>query len=334
MVYMRMALLGATAALLAAAMLAGCQDENRWRVVHQQLPGALLSVWGDSASDVWTVGGDPGDGQGPMVLHFDGSTWQRLGTGQRGDLWWVFGFAGGPLYLGGAGGMILRYEGGAFTRMRTPGTDVVYGIWGSSPTDLWAVGGVEGGSHGAFAWRSTGNDWILAPGFPSDLAATDALWKVHGRGASDVWMVGTGGNVVRWDGTTMSRMSTGTGESLFTVHASAQRFAAVGGFGTGRILENEGAGWVNVSPPAASPLIGVCLSEESGYAVGQDGAMYRRGGAGWAAEDTGLMVDEALHSVWIDPEGGVWAAGGQVLTLPLIRGLLLHKGKMIPGGSL
>src|SRR3954462_10261866 len=126
------------------AGLAGCGGD-RWEVVERNLPGALLSVWGASADDVWTVGGDVGDGKGPMVLHWDGSTFHRLETGQSGDLWWVYGFAGGPIFMGGAGGHILKYENGAFTPMKTPGTDVVFGIWGSSPTDLWAVGGAMGG---------------------------------------------------------------------------------------------------------------------------------------------------------------------------------------------
>ena len=52
------------------------------------LPGALTSVWGTAADDVWAVGSDPGDGSGPMVLNFDGQRWFQLETGHSGDLWW------------------------------------------------------------------------------------------------------------------------------------------------------------------------------------------------------------------------------------------------------
>ena len=211
-----------------------------WSVVHDALPGALLSVWGTSASDVWAVGGDAGDGSGPTVMHLDGGSWSRLETGQSGDLWWVYGFAGGPVFMGGAGGTILRYADGTFTRMATPGSGVVFGIWGSAPEDMWAVGGEAGGARGAFAWRLEGETWLPAAGFPSDLAATDALWKVYGRGPNDVWMVGTGGKLVHWDGAALTPSFAGLAESLFTVHASAERFAAVGGFGTGLLLEHPG----------------------------------------------------------------------------------------------
>ena len=58
-----------------------------WTLVHDKLPGALLSVWGTSESDVWTVGGDARDGTGPLVLHYDGTAWSRVETGlTAGDL--------------------------------------------------------------------------------------------------------------------------------------------------------------------------------------------------------------------------------------------------------
>src|SRR5690606_16900636 len=108
--------------------------------------------WGTSDSDVWTVGGDMRDGTGPLVMHYDGAAWERVETGQSdGDLWWVFGFDGGPVFMGGGGGVILRHEGGTFTVMDTPTTDTVFGIWGASPDDMWAVGGTF--DTNGFAWR-------------------------------------------------------------------------------------------------------------------------------------------------------------------------------------
>lgn len=303
-----------------------------WQVVARHLPGGLLSVWGTADRDVYVVGADAGDGRGPAVLHFDGAAWTRLSTGQAGNLWWVFGFAEGPVFMGGEGGAILRYQGGAFTRMPTPGGETVFGIWGASADDVWAVGGASGGASGAFAWRLRGDAWIAAPGFPAALAEGDTIWKMYGRGADDAWMVGTRGKAVRWDGASLTVVDTGLGESLFTVHADERRFVAVGGFGTGAILEHEGSGWRDASPPGGPPFNGVDLSPDGDLAVGQDGAVYRRGGGGWTAIDLDIHLDETLHSVWIDPTGGVWCAGGQVLTRPIVDGILLHRGAPIPAG--
>ncbi len=322
--------------ILVALLIAGCGGSSgsteSWQIVDRHLPGALLSVSGTSADDVFVVGG-VGNGTGPLVEHYDGTAWTRLETNQTGDLWWVFGFPGGPTYMGGDGGMILRYDGSTFTRMTTPGTDTVFGIWGATPDDMWAVGGGNGGSNGAFAWRLQGDTWVDAPGFPTELTATDAIWKMYGRSANDAWMIGTSGKAVHWDGVSLTRMDTGIGESLFTVHADADRFVAVGGFGTGTILENEGAGWHDVSPASAPGFIGACLTPDGGgYAVGQDGAVFERGNDGWTAADLGFSIDESFHSVWVDPSGGVWAAGGQVQTFPVVDGILVHEGAAVPGG--
>lgn len=321
---------------LALILLSACGSTPAptWQVVGRHLPSALLSVWGTSANDVYVVGGDVNDGHGPAVLHFDGAAWKRLDTGQVGNLWWVFGFANGPIYMGGDGGMILRYQNGAFTRMTTPGTDTVFGIWGASPNDVWAVGGAAGGSNGAFAWRLQSDTWVVAPGFPTNLAGSDAIWKMYGRSANDAWMVGTNGKAVHWDGSSLIEMSTGAGESLFTVHADATRYVAVGGFGTGSIRENEGTGWHDASPSGAPGFIGVSLSPLGDFAVGQQGAVYTRGDAGWSSVNLGFNVDESLHSVWVDPTGGVWTVGGQVLTLPLVDGIVLHEGATVPSGGL
>jgi hypothetical protein len=265
------------------------------------------------------------------VLHFDGAAWARLETGASGDLWWVFGFENGPVFLGGEGGLLLRYEGGAFTRMTTPGTAIVTGIWGASVDDVWAVGAESGGARGAFAWRLQNGTWQNASGFPAGLVDTDALWKVWGRAANDVWLVGSAGKTLHWDGASFTSLSAGTGESLFTVHANASRVVAVGGFGTGKLVENTGSGWVNASPAEAPSLIGVALTESgAGFAVGQYAAVYSRSDAGWAEERTGFNLNESLHSVWVDPAGGVWAVGGDVLTFPLKNGCLLHRGPSIP----
>jgi hypothetical protein len=333
------------AALSSAVLACGSDDpaepEQSWQVVHDGVPGALLSVWGSSPSDVWAVGADAGDGKGPTVLHLEGSSWSRLETGQSGDLWWVHGFAGGPLFMGGSGGTILRYDGSAFTRMHTPGTGVVFGVWGSAPDQMWAVGGEAGGASGAFAWRLDGDTWTIAEGFPGELSADEALWKVFGRGTDDVWMVGTDGTMLHWDGAALSRAFAGIAESLFTVHGNSQRFAAVGGFGTGLLLEHPVAAppsepWLDASPAGASSIIGVCLTEAGGVAVGEFGYVAERGDSGWATEQTGLDAvfgSRSLHSVWIDPLGGVWAAGGQVRVAPLVDGILVHRGDPVPSGD-
>jgi hypothetical protein len=311
-------------------------SEERWQVVQRGLPGALLSVWGTSSEDVWAVGADARDGSGPTVLHFDGATWSRIETGEAaGDLWWVFGFDGGPIFMGGAGGMILRYEGGSFTRMSTPGTETVFGLWGADPSDMWAVGGASD-STGGFAWRLDGETWIEEASLPADVPTDAAVWKIYGERSDDAWLVGSNGVALHWDGAQLRRADTGVGSSLFTVHARDGRYAAVGGAATGIIVEREGDSWNNVTPePPPSGLAGVTLGADgTGVAVGSYGALYTRTKAGWGPAEIDITIAENLHGSWIDDDGGLWVVGGQTFTQPLTQGVLVHWGAEIANGDL
>ncbi len=321
------------AGVLTALLLCACGDDtppaSSWETVEEGLPGALLSVWGSASDDIWTVGADARDGSGPVVLHYDGVDWTRVDTGQSaGSLWWVFGFAGGPIYMGGEGGMILRtIDGTTFEPMTTPGTNTVFGIWGASADDVWAVGGSPNAN--GFAWRlRDGMTWEEEPSVPSEISSAHAIWKVFGTSASDLWLVGEAGVGLHWDGSTLSQEDTGVGSSLFTVHAHGGRYAAVGGSGNGIIVELDDTGWHNVTPSGGfvSGLSGVCLGPmNSGYAVGAYGSVFSRSADGWTEVDTGLLLDQNLHGVWIDPSGGVWAAGGQTLSASLDDGVLIHR---------
>jgi hypothetical protein len=325
------------AGILAALACAGCSSSEtppevdpKWTFVHEDLDGALISVWGTTESDVWAVGADTGDG--PLVLHWDGERWEELETGARTDLYWVFGFAGGPVFLGGTNGVILAYADGAFTPMTTPGTGTVYGIWGSALGDVWAVGGDEGGGSGAFAWRLSADTWLPAQGFPADLNANKAIWKVWGSGPDDVWLVGSAGIALHFDGARFATENLGGGESLFTVHYAAGRFAAVGGFATGLVFENTGAGWEATANVTLPGLVGVYVTETGGYAVGNFGSFVERHEGTWRVA-SGPETSETLHAIWRDPSGGLWTVGGQVQARPLVRGLLAYRGARIPKGD-
>jgi hypothetical protein len=247
----------------------------------------------------------------------------------------VFGFEGGPIYMGGAGGVILRYETDTFTPMTTPDTGTVYGIWGASPDDLWAVGGASD-NVGGFAWRLSGDAWTAEATLPTSVPTSAALWKVYGRAADDVSLVGSNGVSLHWDGSALSEEDTGVGTSLFTVHANTQRYAAVGGLASGILVENDGSGWIDATPSdALYGLTGVCLNaDDTGYAVGQYASIFSRDAEGWHREELGLSIQLDLHSVWIDSLGEVWAVGGHTASFPLTEGLVLHKGEAVATGGI
>lgn len=308
---------------LISALLAGCPGSPPpYRLIADGLDEGLFSVSGRAANDVWVVGSDAGSG--PAVLHWNGTAWERLATGQTGDLWWAHPVAGGPVLMGGEDGMILRYEGGSFERMTTPEAGViVFGIWAAAPDDVYAVGGA-GGSNG-FVWHHDGSAWseITLPGHMDE-----AVFKVWGTSASDVWLCGFGGLLYHFDGTSWTRLASTTTRTLLTLHTIPGQMTAVGGAGTGVIVERGTDGMIHdVTPELAPQLMGVWLTPDGGRASGINGAIFRREAGAWVEETHGLDVFGQLHSVWIDPDGGVWSVGGQILAEPFSGGVIVHQGE-------
>ncbi len=327
--------------IFAALMLAACgnddgtkveHDPNKWVQTFDSLPGALISVSGTAHDDVWAVGGNPGDGSGAFVLHFDGK-WARKPTGHQVDLWWVHPVPGGPVFFGGSGGTILRYQNDTFEKLPTPDTATVFGIWGMAADDLWAVGGDPAKSGKAFVWRFDGTTWSAPSDFPSVPIAS--WFKVWGRAADDVRFVGMDGAIVHYDGKGFQQIDSPTNRRLLTLFAEpGGRYTAVGGMSQAVILEDTAGTWQDASPPPPThAMIGIRTRGDDGYAAGTGGSVMRRKSGSWVDEPLGFDVFGDFHSVWIDPKGGVWAAGGNIMALPLVNGVLVHKGPKIPGGN-
>ena len=191
-----------------------------WQVSAARLPEALLSVSGNSATNVWAVGADLG--RGPLVMHYDGSSWSRLDTAHHGHLWWVHVFEDGTWLSGGANGSIVRYDGTAVSAMHTPGLgrDTVFGLWGRGPTDVYAVGGFAGRS--GFIWHYDGSAWSRLV-LPADIPLQQngdipGFFKVWGDEVGHVWVVGGHGLILRSDdGVSFSVVPSGVTATLFTV---------------------------------------------------------------------------------------------------------------------
>jgi len=296
-----------------------------WQVLAEQRPSSFLAVWASSVDDVWVVGGREAIGLGPSVFHYDGTAWTKLDTGMPDlDLWQVFGFTGGDVFLAGSRGTILRYRNGTFEQITTPGSDVVFGLWGSSPDDMWAVGGQPAAN--GFVWRYRGGDsFEVMPGTPAELSM-GAVWKVTGRAADDVWLSSSRGLVMHWDGQTLSDERIGeTGESLFSIGCSAEACVTAGAnLGNGVLYENTGAGWEKQpgDPPA---LRGVTPVGDHRYIVGAGGTVLHRTDGGYVSDTPGLTV-RSLHAAWATDDGSLFAVGGDFDRAPTTQGVLLFKG--------
>jgi sugar lactone lactonase YvrE len=313
--------------------------------VLQGLPAALLSITGTSANDVYTVGADAHDGLGPYVLHYSGGNWRRLNPGVTGNLWWISVTPiDGDFYMAGENGLVLRYDPstGTFTQLNVPGNQVLFGIWGTNASHIWAVGGdLSDPDNGGVVWFYDGTQWtvddFIARARPEGIPT---LYKVWGRGENDVWVVGRLGLVFHFDGVRWTQASVDTSGStpedlpLFTVHGNTNQVVATGGFLNGVIFELLDSSFENRATPGMPQMNGVFMRPDGrGVAVGVGGAVAFRSGTGWQLQRPGVSTPLDFHSTWVDPDGGVWAVGGDV-SVNLNRGMIAYGGPAAIGTNI
>ena len=96
----------------------------------------LNAIWGISDTNVIVVGNDS------TVIQYDGTKWNdiaipsELGTI---DLTTVYATPDGDYVIGGEGGVVLVYKGGAFTIHPLPVTDKVISVHAWSSSDIYAL---------------------------------------------------------------------------------------------------------------------------------------------------------------------------------------------------
>lgn len=325
--------------LLAAGCGAPAVAPPVWQPMMSNLSGALLSVWGTSNSDVYVVGADTRDGLGPTALHFDGQRWTRLNTGlDQGDLWWVYGI-GDAVFMTGSNGVILRYDPHAntFVRTPTPGMGTIFGLWGATADDIWAAGRLDGMAGqtdiAGLVWHFDGTQWTNVA-MPNGVEMHERLFKVWGRNAHDVWIVGTNATTLHYDGAAWAQVPVGDdlGGKLITVHGNGDRRFAVGGTGSAVILESNGSGgWRRVDTTGMAALNGLYVPATGNpVAVGISGSvMHLDRQNHWHTVAPGPSTDYDFHSLWIAPTGEVWAVGGDLVSDHPSNGMLWRFGGRI-----
>jgi len=311
-----------------AVLLLGCGSDPptptpTWHSIATGETSALLAVWGASSDEVWVVGGRTSLSGGPTILRYDGATWTRVDSQQTNlDLWWVFGFADGDVFMTGSGGSILRYRDGGFTRLNTPSVaGTIFGLWGSSPTDLWAVG--DAGTAGGVVWHSVDGQNFEPVTIPGTAPRT--VFKVHGQASNDVWMSCSAGLTLHWDGTQLVREQASTTNSLFSMITTPGLAVTVGGIsGVGELFENTGNGWASPALQVPVPWRGTAAIGSDITIVGESGVVAQRTTSTWTVLKQQLTTLN-FHSAWIDEDHGLWAVGG-LFDGGLSDGVLVYYG--------
>ena len=199
---------------------------------------------------------------------------------------------------------------GSWTVMPIPATPLLHGIWGSSPTQVFAAGagGTILGYNGS-SWTSIASD------------ATSNLWDLWGSSGADIHgaaeaTAGTGQRI-HFDGTAWRHDSVPSTASMYSVWGTSPSNIYFSG-SSGTLLHFDGvSSWTPIETGTLSPLLGIWGSAPNDvYIVGLNGtALHFDGQTVTPMALPGLTVQssgatESLGAVWGSSAKDVWIGGG------------------------
>ena len=274
----------------------------------------MLALGASSPQNVWVVGAADGDG---LILHYDGTDWLSAPdyASPLQQVAHVPGF--GDIAVGARGG-IVRLTAGAvpgYTDLRLGSDTTLAGVFGSSPSDMWAVG--DAGT----VWHHDGTAVSAIP------AGTSVNLKdVWGTGPNDVWAVGDGGTVLHFDGSAFAPVASGTTVDLKAVFTVRPDDVWIGGDGP-TLLHWDGTSMTPVTLAGADPggavfdLHGIAagdiwLSGGSYLGAAPQGYVAHFDGTAWSPVErltfSIMSMSPPLLRVWQLAADDVWVTAGQL----------------------
>lgn len=202
-------------------------------------------------------------GWGGFMQSRDAGVWTPRDSGNfLGGLW---GTSDSNIYAPSNNGNVIRWDGTQFSSEFVSSPGAVEEVWGADATHVYAVT-----SSGGVYFSSGDGNWSLvhAPG-------VGPLSGVHGTSASNVYVTGNVGTVVRYNGTDWQTMTSNTSVYLWDVWAASRTDVfAVGD--AGAIIHYDGVAWSPMVSNTAEDLLAVYGSSGSNvFAVGRNGAIVR-----------------------------------------------------------
>jgi hypothetical protein len=162
----------------------------------------------------------------------------------------VWGTSASNVWAVGNSGAIRHYDGTIWSGAASGTSQPLTGVWGTSASDVWAVGGFSG-----TILHYDGTSWSSS----LERGQAGILFSVWGSSASDVWVGGDADSLFHYNGTTWSAV----GGVTRTIHGiwggNASDVWAVGynpGIG-GTIFHFNGSIWSSIAAGTTQGLNGV-----------------------------------------------------------------------------
>jgi hypothetical protein len=237
------------------------------------------------------------------ILWFNGTTWNGISVVQSNGLG-LWGFTLNQ-QIAVSDGVSTHWVDGQRRSYPTPTAEPLFDVWGTSMSNLYAVG--RSGSIAHF-----------------DGAAWEALNQESLMNLHDAWVtsigaiaVGTGGTILRQNGSEWTEENLGATYEFAGVWETPGLSVAVGRYAPNNIdwrqaiLMNTGSGWTDVGPVgSAHRLFDVWGTSASDvYAVGWAGEILSYEGGTWSVVDAGDGDAAFLMSVSGTSPDNVFAVG-------------------------
>lgn len=144
-----------------------------------------------------TLGSRRGRGGG-VILHYDGQAWTRMESGTSATLDCVHGTGPADVFAAGEDGAVVHYDGKAWRSLASGTSQLLMGLWAASPRDVFAVG------MGGTILRYDGTAWR-----PMASRTTEHFAAFWGRSGHEVFAAGSSGTILRYDGTAWRPVESG-----------------------------------------------------------------------------------------------------------------------------
>jgi hypothetical protein len=266
------------------------ESAGSWQLDEQGSGFELRGIWGSGSDEFLAVGGDWDIAndyrEASEMLYFDGSSWSPIALAARApriipqpeqnSLHAAWGASPGtPFAVGGKDGDLFQRPRGyifqfdnpaTFSVVAPPDTAILRDVWGSSASNVYAVGYLDVGvGISSYVFHFDGVSWEQAEFYDGG-----RLHGVWGSSASDVYAVGTNGSILHYDGVAWSTMPSGVTEDLRAVWGSSPTDVyAVGAQGT--ILHYNGVTWTQMDSGTAARLNDIWGSSETDIQIVGDG---------------------------------------------------------------
>ncbi len=227
-----------------------------WDIVVADKDSPHHAIWGESENDLFVVGG----GINYIMRIRTGGRWSGQDVpGGWGTYRGVWGSKSSDVFAGGS--RLMHFDGVSWTVMMGATANLqVADVWGSSPTDVYAV--QDGVNPGMLHYDGTGWTTVALPDveWEEGHMGQPYLTGLWGSSATDIFAVGAPGAILHFDGQGWTAMDSGTDVFLHAVGGS---------------------------------------SPENVYAVGEDCTVLHFDGTTWRPVDLSLDCRVPLHDVWL-----------------------------------